>query len=59
MREFPTLSIQRFNLCPRSNLYSRDWEYMEAKLDLETKEIVTFYKSRISETYDKEVRVKL
>lgn len=50
---------QRFNLSPRSHLYSKDWEYVKVYIDTGTKELVTFYKARLNDTYDKEIRVKL
>ena len=54
------LTIVRFNLSPRSKLYSKDWEYMETYIDLDTREVVTVMYARLSpETYNIERRVKL
>lgn len=54
------LTITRFNLSPRSKLYSRDWEYMETYIDLDTREVVTVMHARLSpETYNIERMVKL
>ena len=53
------LMIQRFNLSPRSPLYSKDWEYVKVFIDHNTRELVTVYKARVNDTYDKEMRVKL
>lgn len=54
------LTITRFNLSPRSKLYSKDWEYMETYIDLDTREVVTVMHARLSlETYNVERRVKL
>lgn len=41
-------------------MYSRDWEYMETYIDLDTREVVTVMHARLSpETYNIERRVKL
>lgn len=54
------LTITRFNLSPRSKLYSRDWEYMETYIDLDTREVVTVMHARLNPaTYNVKRRVKL
>lgn len=41
-------------------MYSRDWEYMETYIDLDTREVVTVMHARLNPaTYNIERRVKL
>ena len=53
------INAVRFNLSPRSKMYSKDWEYMETYIDLDTKELVTILHARLNPTYDIETRTKL
>lgn len=52
------LSMERYNLSPRSPMYNKDYEFKQEYIDLETHERVTWLKARLDDTgtYDKYIR---